>query len=284
MTSNQADRARLFRSLHAPTRPLVLPNVWDVATARLAEESGAPSVATTSAGVAWSLGAPDGGQLGRDRSVEHLTRIVAAVGVPVTADIEAGYASRAEGVAETVTQVLAAGAVGVNLEDAERPTREQCERITAARRAADAFGVPLFVNARIDTYLLQAGDPATRLRATLDRAAAYLSAGADGIFVPGVTEPRTVGALAAGVEAPLNIMVGPGAPTTAELAALGVARVSLGSAIAQAAYGLFRSVAREVLATGTWSAALIDAVDYVELNELLAAPPGQPVRSSAELS
>jgi len=272
-----------FRSLHADL--LVLPNVWDVATARIVVAAGAAAVATTSAGVAWSLGAPDGNRLDRDRAIELVARIVDAVGrpgsdrgVPVTADIEGGYAADARGVAETIRAVVAAGAVGVNLEDADHtgddhtgigadpllPVTEQCERIAAAREAA---GPDLFVNARVDTYLRAVGDPATRLDATLERADAYLEAGADGIFVPGVTDPEVVAALAAGIPAPLNVLAGPGAPDVATLANAGAKRVSLGSSLAQSAYGLVLRAAREVLTTGTYTG-FGEPLAYPELNAM----------------
>jgi 2-methylisocitrate lyase-like PEP mutase family enzyme len=150
-----------------------------------------------------------------------------------------------------------------------RPLKEQAERIAAARQAAGALDVPLFVNARVDTYLRAVGDPAGRLRETLARASAYVDAGADGIFVPGVTDPETVSALVQGVTVPLNVMAGPGAPDVATLAGLGVARISLGSAIAQAAYAVVRQAAREALTTGTYTA-LAGALDYGELNGLSA--------------
>ncbi|MDH6132757.1 2-methylisocitrate lyase-like PEP mutase family enzyme [Kitasatospora sp. MAA4] len=269
------DRALTFRALHRSGTPLALANAWDAMSARLVEHAGAPAIATTSAGVAWGLGAADGDHLDRDRALELIARVVAAVAVPVTADIESGFAGTADGVAETVRGVLAAGAVGVNLEDALRdgsaPLRavaEQAERLAAARAAADAAGVPLFVNARVDTYLRAVGDPATRLQETLDRASAYVAAGADGIFVPGVTEPETVAALAEGLPVPLNVLAGPGAPSLGELAALGVARVSLGSAVAEAAYAVVRESARELFATGTYTA-LAGRLDYDDLNGLL---------------
>lgn len=264
------NHARLFRSLHDGATVLALPNAWDVASARLVEEAGAAAIATTSAGVAWSLGAPDGNRLDRDRAVDLIARIVAAVDVPVSADIEGGFADSADGVADTIRAVLAAGAVGVNLEDADHtgagpllPADEQAERIAAAREAA---GDGLFLNARIDTYLRGLADP---LPETLDRAAAYLRAGADGIFVPGVVDPDTIATLVAGIAAPLNVLAGPGAPPVPELAKLGVARVSLGSSVAQAAYAAVSRAARELLADGTYSA-LAGALDYAELNALLA--------------
>jgi 2-methylisocitrate lyase-like PEP mutase family enzyme len=261
--------ARLFRSLHDGPSVLALPNAWDVASARLVEDAGAAAVATTSAGVAWSLGAPDGDRLDRDRAVDLVARVVAAVDIPVSADIEGGFADDAYGVADTIRAVLAAGAVGVNLEDADHrgagallPAAEQVERIAAAREAA---GDGLFLNARIDTYLRAVPDP---LPETLTRAAAYLAAGADGIFVPGVTDPGTVAALVRGIAAPVNVLAGPGAPPVPQLARLGVARVSLGSSVAEAAYAVVERAARELLAEGTY-AALAGAKDYAALNALL---------------
>ncbi|MGA5701601.1 isocitrate lyase/PEP mutase family protein [Peterkaempfera bronchialis] len=278
MTSSLHDSAVLLRSLHVPGRPLILPNAWDVATARLAEDAGASAIATTSAGAAWALGAADGDRLDRDRALDLVARIAAAVEVPVTADIESGYADEPDGVGETVRGVLAAGAVGINLEDARydgdaplRAPAEQAERIAAARAAADAAGVPLYLNARIDTYLRQVGDPATRLRDTLDRAAVYLAAGADGVFVPGTLDPEVLSALVAGVDAPLNVLVGPGAPAVPALAALGVARVSAGSSIAVAAYALAARSARELLTDGT-TTSLTGDLGYADLNALLARP------------
>ncbi|MFI6546819.1 isocitrate lyase/phosphoenolpyruvate mutase family protein [Streptomyces prunicolor] len=265
------DRALAFRALHVPGRPLVLPNAWDAASARIVEDAGVSAVATTSAGLAWALGVQDGDQLDRERALEALARITASVAVPVSADIESGFAKDAAGVADTVRAVLAAGAVGVNIEDALyggagvlRPVAEQAERIAAAREAADAEGVPLFVNARIDTYLRGAGG----MDATLERAAAFRAAGADGIFVPGAVEPGTVKELADGIDAPLNVLVGPGAPPVAELAALGVARVSAGSSVALAAYAVVRRAARELLDTGTYGAQT-GGLGYGELNSLL---------------
>ncbi|MGW1498593.1 isocitrate lyase/PEP mutase family protein [Streptomyces mirabilis] len=277
------ETALAFRALHIPGRPLVLPNAWDTASARLVEEAGASAVATTSAGLAWDLGTADGDRLDRDRALGAVARVAAAVRVPVSADIESGYAKDAAGVGDTIRAVLAAGAVGVNIEDALydgegddgegvgdggrgplRPVAEQAERIAAARAAADVAGVPLFINARIDTVLRGAGG----VEETLERAAAFLAAGADGIFVPGAVDPGTVKSLVAGVEGPLNVLVGPGAPSVAELAALGVARISTGSSIAQAAHAVVRRAARELLSAGTYDS-LAGGLDYAELNTLL---------------
>ncbi|MFD1658233.1 isocitrate lyase/phosphoenolpyruvate mutase family protein [Streptomyces caeni] len=169
--------------------------------------------------------------------------------------------------------MLAAGAFGVNIEDGLyggesplRPVAGQAARIAAARAAADAAGVPLFVNARVDTYLRGAGGTAD----TPERAAAFLAAGADGVFVPGAVDPVTVKALAEGIEGPLNVLAGPGAPTVAELAALGVARVSAGSGVVQAVRGPVRRAVRELLVAGTYEA-LSGGLDHEELNGLPGA-------------
>ncbi|MEU1086705.1 isocitrate lyase/phosphoenolpyruvate mutase family protein [Streptomyces sp. NPDC005892] len=267
----QPDTARLFRSLHTASAPLALANAWDVASARLIEAAGAPAIATTSAGAAWSLGAADGEILTRERALELVGRIVAAVAVPVTADIEGGYGTDAAGIAETVTGVLAAGAVGVNIEDGTRPPAELAARLAVARQTADRAGAGLFLNARVDTYLLGLGDPDTRLKETLARAHLYVDAGADGIFVPGTTDSATIAELADGISVPLNVMAGPGAPTVAELGALGVARVSLGPGLAQVAYAAARRSAQELYGTGGYDG-LAEGMSFPELNGLFSEP------------
>ncbi|GAB3858527.1 isocitrate lyase/phosphoenolpyruvate mutase family protein [Dactylosporangium cerinum] len=260
--------ATLFRSLHDPADPLVLVNAWDAASARIVAAAGARAVATTSAGVAWTLGVPDGDALTRDAMLAHLARVVAAVDVPVTADVESGFGADPDAVAETLRGVAAAGAVGVNLEDTVRgdspglrAVADQAERIAAARAAAP----DVYINARIDTYLRGAND----LDGTLARARAYLDAGASGIFVPGVVDAATITALAAAIPAPLNILVGPGAPSVAELAKLGVARVSLGSWVAEAAYTVARRAAEEAFTAGTYTS-LDGAIGYGDLNALMS--------------
>ncbi|MEV4508931.1 isocitrate lyase/phosphoenolpyruvate mutase family protein [Dactylosporangium sp. NPDC049525] len=260
--------AAVFRSLHNPADPLVLVNAWDAASARIVAAAGARAVATTSAGVAWTLGVPDGDALTRDAMLAHLARVVAVVDVPVTADVESGFGATPADVAETLRGVAAAGAVGVNLEDTVRgdnpglrPVADQVERIAAARAAAP----DVYINARIDTYLRGADD----LDGTVARAHAYLEAGASGIFVPGVVDAATIGALAAAIPAPLNILVGPAAPSVAELAKLGVARVSLGSWVAEAAYTVARRAAEEAFSAGTYTS-LDGAIGYGELNALMS--------------
>jgi 2-methylisocitrate lyase-like PEP mutase family enzyme len=266
-------RSEQFRSLHVPGRPLLLANAWDVASARIVAAAGATAIATTSAGVAWSLGYPDGDRLDRDTALDLIRRIVAAVPVPVTADIEGGYSDTADGVAETIRAVVDIGAAGINVEDcrydepsALRTVEEQVERIAAVREAA---GDALFVNLRTDVYLRGIGDEASRLDETLARAAAYLQAGADGIFVPGVTDLALVRELVQGIDAPVNILVGPAAPPVADLAAAGVARISTGSSIAAACYGLLDRAAHDLFGPGTHESTQT-TLDYAKLNTLLS--------------
>jgi 2-methylisocitrate lyase-like PEP mutase family enzyme len=250
---NRSELATRFRRLH-DARPLVLPNAWDAASARVIELTGAPAIATTSAGVSWALGRGDGQRLTRDEMLEAVARIAVAVSVPVTADVESGYGEgTVEDVAETVRAVIEIGVVGINLEDSIGgellPPERQAQRIETAR---DASGSDLFVNARVDVYLLGAGAPEGRLEETVRRAKAYRAAGADGVFVPGVVDRETIAALAGAVDAPLNVMAGPGAAPIRELARIGVARVSVGPAIAQAALEVTRRAARELLEQGTY--------------------------------
>lgn len=273
---SQSENAARFRALH-DRRPLVLPNAWDAASARIIELAGAPAIATTSAGVAWALGRGDGQQLGREEMLRVIAGIVGAVGVPVTADVESGYGSgSAEDVAETVRALVDLGVAGINLEDT--PGRggsvlmdpaEHAARIEAARQAAAAAGGDLVINARIDVYLFQAGAPETRFDATVARAKTYLAAGAECVFVPGVIDEETIARLVRAIDGPLNVMAMPGAPSVARLAELGVARVSVGPAIAAAALGATRRAALELLGPGTYRE-LEQGVPFGEANALFA--------------
>lgn len=233
----------------------------------IAEAAGARAIATTSAGVAWSLGRPDGNQLDRARAVDAVARIVKAVKVPVTADIEGGYADSPEGVSLTVTEVLKAGAIGINIEDGNSSPEQFIEKIAAARESADHLGVELFINARTDVFLSGNGSEEQQIEDALKRADLYVDAGADGIFLPGASSRSVIGALVEGVSVPVNIMVGPGSLTVDELARLGVARVSLGSGVAQAAYAIAQRAAVELFAVGTYDS-VTDGLDYGTLNAL----------------
>ncbi|MFW6079100.1 MAG: isocitrate lyase/PEP mutase family protein [Gemmatimonadota bacterium] len=255
------DRVERFRALHEE-RPLVLPNAWDAASARVLELAGASAVGTTSAGVSWTEGRRDGERMDRDAMIRCVRRIVDAVDVPVTADVESGYGTGSPpDVAETARTAIDAGAVGINLEDSPgrrgepllRP-EEHAERIRAAREAALAAGADLVINARTDVYLGGVGEPESRLERTVGRAEAYRQAGADCIFVPGVVDAGTIEALVRAIDAPVNVMAGPDTPSVAELGRLGVARVSVGPGLALAALGAVRRAARALLEDGSFHA------------------------------
>jgi 2-methylisocitrate lyase-like PEP mutase family enzyme len=259
-----------FLRLHKGPHILLLPNAWDAASARILEAAGAAAIGTTSAGIAWSLGYPDGQRISRQEMMAAIARIARAVAIPVTADVEAGYGPSPEQAAETVRHVLEAGAVGMNLEDAASDVAlfdvaRQVERVQAAREAATAAGVPLVINARTDVYWMRQGDFDEALR----RLTAYRDAGASCLFVPGVRDANTIAQIARAVGAPLNVLAGPGMPHARDLENLGVARLSLGSGPMRAAMGVTRKIARELLGSGTFNTMLEDAVPYLEMNDLM---------------
>ena len=271
MEKSQRAKAESLRALH-DSGVLVLPNAWDAGSAALIAQAGAKAIATTSGGVAWSVGRPDGQQLTRAEMIEQVRRIVAAVDVPVTADVEAGYGPAPEDVAATVEAVVAAGAVGVNIEDSKAPggplfdAAEQAERLRAGRAAAQRAGLgELVINVRTDVYLFGVGAPEGRLDDVLARASAYAEAGADSLFVPGLVNLDTVTALVNASPLPINVMAGPGAPTVAEFESAGVRRVSVGTSISQAAYSLAQRAAAELLTTGTYTE-LEGALDFGGIN------------------
>lgn len=267
--TTQIDRARSFAALHVAGEPILLPNAWDVASARIVAAAGARAVATTSAGMAWSAGHPDGGRLGRDEAIALLARITHAVDQPVSADIERGYGESAEAVAETIAACLDAGAVGVNLEDSLRPVEEQQLRISAARSAAEDAGVPLFINARIDTHALGGIGGGDWLDETVARARAYAEAGASGIFVLGALGVDSVRALTGAATLPVNVAFGPGTLSIGELATAGASRISAGSSIAEAAYSLVAAQAASMLAPEAGVAPAAPALGWAALNGLV---------------
>jgi 2-methylisocitrate lyase-like PEP mutase family enzyme len=258
------DKAAAFLALHQGPG-FVLPNAWDAGSARILEQVGFPAVATTSAGIAWSLGVPDGEALDRDTMLGHVGRIVAAVDVPVTADLEAGYGGTAADVARTVADAVQLGVVGANLEDAGPEglfdIDRAAERIAAARAAAPRGTFVL--NARTDTYF--AGTSGDVFAQTIDRAQRYADAGADCIFVPGVVEEDTIRRLATEIPRPLNVVAGLASTTDARtLFALGVRRVSLGGSLARAALSTLERAGRELLDSGTLGF-LDGAIGYADL-------------------
>jgi 2-methylisocitrate lyase-like PEP mutase family enzyme len=322
-----AQKASRLLELHHGGSPLVLINAWDAASAAMVAHCGLPAVATSSAALANALGFADGQHLPWARMLEAVAGICRAVKVPVTADIESGFAADAKALETSIAQIIQAGAVGVNLEDVmpanaefrnsdlqnaglksanlkqadlkqadlqqANPSirhgsplftlAEQIERIQAARRAATAAGIHLVINARTDAYWQAGVDPAEAMRNTLERGQAYLQAGADCIFVPGLRNPEHIKTVIDYLranplpvdplpivhgEAAVNILAGPGVPSIPELAKLGVKRVSYGSGPHRAAMGLLRRMADEARTSGTYQALTEGAVPYEEINGL----------------
>jgi 2-methylisocitrate lyase-like PEP mutase family enzyme len=273
----QGRKAEELRKLHGGPRVLVLPNAWDVAGARVLEELGYPAIATTSAGVAFALGYPDGQRVSRDEMLEVVERIARAVRVPVTADMEAGYGTTLADMAETAKAIVAAGAVGLNLEDvigetesSQVNTELQAEKIRTIRQVSASRGVSLVINARTDIYLMPIGPEAMRFERTVERLRAYRAAGADCVFAPGVKGRELIEKLVKAVAAPLNILVTPGCPSIPELQKIGVARASIGSGVMRSTLGLVRRIGKELQTAGTYSALFDGAIPFAEINGLIA--------------
>ncbi|MBV9301302.1 MAG: isocitrate lyase/phosphoenolpyruvate mutase family protein [Acidobacteriaceae bacterium] len=266
----QQQKADRFRELHAGPIILLLPNAWDVATARIFELAGFPAIATTSAGIAASLGYPDGERISRNEMLDVVARIASAVSIPVTADVEAGYGDPVA----TAKAVAAAGAVGMNLEDAIPKTGRRLMDLsaqTAILREIGGLNLPVVVNARTDIFLANLGEPETRLARTIERLNAYHDAGAGCLFAPGVRERAAISALVQSLRGPLNILATPGTRPVSELQALGVARVSVGSGITRAALGLVRRIANELREHGSYDAMLAGQLPYAEVNQMFTA-------------
>jgi len=251
-------------------------------SAKIYEIEGFQAVGTTSAGIANAAGYPDGQQVPLEKQLDAIGRIAAAVAVPVSADIEAGYGDRPDDVARTVTGTIGAGAVGVNLEDGRSgcggsrggglyDPSEQIERIAAAREAADRSGIPIVINARTDAFLVPGRDP-ERLRSAVERGNAYRRAGADCVFVPdmGDLDDAAIGVLAREIEAPLNVIAGPSTPPVARLRELGVARLSFGPRPMRAVLSALREMAREWIGQGSYEKMARSTLGYDEINRWFA--------------
>jgi 2-methylisocitrate lyase-like PEP mutase family enzyme len=273
----QAQRAEHFLQLHKMSGPLVLPNAWDAGSAHMVAAAGASAVATSSGAVSWAHGVQDGSNLDLDTVRVSLREIVSAVGdLPVTADIEGGYAQAPAGVGASVAAVIDAGVVGINLEDSGAPAdsstaplytaADQAARIAAARDAAQRAGIRLFINVRTDVYLAGVGAEAGRYDDVVARAQAYSAAGADGLFVPGLLDLELLSEISQATDLALNAMWLPGAPSPAELYEAGVARVSVGTALFQATYTYLQRVAEKLLNEGSY-ADLDDALSFGEFND-----------------
>jgi len=276
MEPSQAELGREFLALHHSENILVLPNAWDVSSARIFEEAGFPAIGTTSAGIANSLGYPDGQKISRTEMLEVVHRIASAVQVPVTADVEAGYGTTPSEIAKTAREVIAAGAVGMNLEDGAEGKPDwlasldlQTEMIRAALQVSADTKVPFVLNARTDVFLNGVGPAQTRLARAIERLNAYGEAGAQSLFAPGVKDADTIAQLARGVAGPLNILATVGTPPVADLQRLGVARVSLGSGPMRATLGFLMRMVRDLRERGAFSVMTDGALPYTDANRLV---------------
>jgi 2-methylisocitrate lyase-like PEP mutase family enzyme len=272
----QRAKAEAFRAMHDRSRILVLPNAWDAMSARVIEDAGARAIATTSAGVAFSVGYPDGEAIPRDEMISAIARISRVVTIPVTADIESGFAHDAREVAETVRRVIGAGAVGINLEDQVHDGTHSLydldvavDRIRAAREAAESAGVPLVINARTDVYLLGIGDPDSRFEHAIRRANAYCKAGADCLFMPAVTRRADIERIVPALDGPLNLLAFPGIPTIVDLERLGVARLSVGTRLTLNAMSALRKTVGELLTSGTYESILASDITFADANRIM---------------
>jgi 2-methylisocitrate lyase-like PEP mutase family enzyme len=274
--SDRRQLAENFRKLHRAPPILLLPNAWDPMSARIFEAAGFPAVATTSGGLAWALGYQDGEKTPWPEVVAATRRMADAVRVPLTADIEAGYGDTPEQVARSITEIIGAGASGVNLEDGtpdpNEPVRaiaDAAARIRAARAAADAAGVPIVINARVDLYLKHVGEEATRFTETVRRAEAYLAAGADCIFVFAVADLDLIKKLAAAIKAPVNVVGRAGGPGLKALEAAGVARVSIASGASTVVVSAIQRIAEQLHQTGEFDV-LKTSLTRPEIQKLFA--------------
>ena len=257
-----------FHQLHQQGL-LILTNVADATGARLVEHLGGKAIATSSAAVAWAHGYPDGNTLSLDRLVSTVESIVRVISVPLTVDVEAGYSDDLGRVAEVLDAVVAAGAVGINIEDGSAAPELLARKIERARQVADKRNVQLFINARTDVYLKNLVPAEDRVAETLRRAAMYQAAGADGLFAAGVTAAYEIEAICKGTPLPVNVLGFAGLPSPSELQALGVCRLSAGSGIAEFLYGAMGGLVKSFLATGQLDTHGLKALSYGEVNGLL---------------
>lgn len=271
MSSTQNQSAARFRALHGSGNLLLLPNAWDAASARVAEDCGAKAIATSSAAVAWAHGYPDGQKIPKAALLALVGAIVRVAKLPVSADSEAGYSSSPEEAAEFVAALGRAGAVGINLEDGAEPPERLVSKIEAIKSRAASEGLDIYVNARTDVYLKSLAPAERALEETLARGRLYRDAGADGFFVPGLTDVSGLRKIAEAIALPLNVLILRGLPPASALKEAGVRRISAGSGMARAAYGAVRRAASEMLNEGRYDRMFAEAEGCPNLNALLAA-------------
>lgn len=271
---DQVEKAEAFRRLHDRKDVLVLPNAWDVPSARVFEDEGFPAVATSSAGMLVSLGYPDGEGIPHGEFVGAVGRIARVLSVPLSADVVGGFGDSPEGVARSVKAVVDAGAVGINIEDFAHgskellPLRSQLERLRSLIRLREETGVPFVINARTDAIRFAVGEEGAKMREAIRRAEAYRDLGVDCVYPMGLSSADSISAFVKALDFPVNVMVRKGLPPVPELKRLGVARVSFGPSASYAALGLLRRASGEVREKGTYGNLTEGAITFDELNAL----------------
>ena len=274
---SQAMKADEFRRLHDRKDVLVLPNAWDVPSARVFEDEGFPAVATSSAGMLVSLGYRDGEEIPVEEFVSAIARIARTLSVPLSADVVGGFGSGPDEVARSVKGVIRAGAVGINIEDfvhaAKKllPVEKQAAKLKALVKLRESLNVPFVINARTDALRFGAGDENSKLEEAMRRAEAYRDLGADCVYPMGLVDAESISRFAKALDFPFNVMVRKGLPSVPELKRLGVARVSFGPSASYAAMGLLKRASREVREKGTYGSLVDGAITFDELNALAVA-------------
>ncbi|AQH03311.1 PEP phosphonomutase [Burkholderia sp. KK1] len=263
-------KAGTFRQLHNHSTPLLLPNAWDAGSARLIEAQGASAIATTSAGFAWALGYPDGRLLPFDEVVASVRRIVRVLEVPLSVDVENGYADDPRTAADQVMKLAELGIAGINIEDGPDDASLLAAKIDAIKNAVAKAGLDLFVNARSDVFLASLVEKSKQPHEAIARGNLYASAGADGLFLPALVQPSDIEAIVGAIRLPLNVMALPGLADAATLGQLGVRRLSAGSGISQVVLGRTKALAADFLAHGRSDALNDQPLPYSEIQRLFA--------------
>lgn len=269
--STQSERLSQFRALHAPGRTLVLPNAWDAASARMAQELGAEAIATSSAAVAWCHGYSDREHMPTSVALEAAREIIRVVSVPLSVDSEAGYSEDPARAASHVLALIDTGVAGINLEDGTSPPELLGAKIRAIKDAAKAKGADIFINARCDVYLQNLVPDGRKQEESLRRGKLYAEAGADGLFVPAMNALPDIRAVVGAIDLPLNILIMRAAPSLAELKAAGVRRVSAGALVGRAAYGQAKNAIKMLLSGGSYDAIFATSGDCPDFNALFGA-------------
>lgn len=273
---NQIERGRRFQQLHTSDSTFLMPNAWDEGSAVMLASAGFPAIATTSAGICFSLGLPDReSEVSKDDMLNRVSKIASVVDLPVSADLHSGYGSKPEEVSETIKQAIQAGLVGANLEDySENPSqplydiKHATARIKAARHTADESGIPFVITARTDTFLTGVDNAFAE---TIERCNAYREAGANCLFVPGASDPETIEALVRELNGPLTVVMGlqGSSLNVKQLESLGVRRITIGGSLARTSFGLIRKAAAEMFDSGSFSFA-DEQIPQAELSQFFA--------------